>query len=130
MAEIIDRPVCENGLVTLMARIVDQSNGNILQAEINTVTYTVYLMDDQNPDSGIAVAEHSNVTLTVADVIFDTLQIDPIWTVDAVGYNFRHVFGWMDHPAFTVVGRWYEVDYQLTPAVVQMILVRFRIYAR
>ncbi len=65
--------------------------------------------------------------LTVADVIFNALQTDPLWTVDTTGYNFRHVLDVSAHPAFTVAGRRYLVEYQLTPAAGQMIFVRFRI---
>ena len=87
----------------------------------------MYLLDDQNSDSRTAVAGHTDVTLPVADVIFSTLQTDAIWTVDTTGYNFRHVLDVSAHPAFAVAGRRYLVEYQLTPAVGQMILVRFRI---
>ena len=74
-----------------------------------------------------AVTGHTNVTLTVADVIFSTLQTDPMWTVDAIGYNFRHVLDVSAHPAFAIAGRRYLIEYQLTPTVGQIILVRFRI---
>lgn len=129
MAEAIDvfGTAFKNGSVTLLARVVGPAGVNILQADINTIKYTVYLLDDQNPDSRTAVAEHANVTLVVADVIFNTLQTDAIWTVDATGYNFRHILDVSDHQAFTVAGRRYLVEYQLTPAVGQTIVVRFRI---
>lgn len=129
MAEAIDiyGTAFKNGSVTLLARIVGQSDGNVLPADINTITYSVCLLDDQNPDSRTAVAGHTGVALPVADLIFNTLQTDAIWTVDTIGYNFRHVLGVSTHPAFAVAGRRYLVEYQLTPAVGQMILVRFRI---
>jgi hypothetical protein len=129
MAEAIDihGTAFKNGSVTLLARIVGAGGANILQADINTVKYTAYLLDDQNADSRTAVAEHANVALVVADVIFDALQTDAIWTVDATGYNFRHVLDVSAHQAFAVAGRRYLIEYQLTPAVGQMILVRFRI---
>jgi hypothetical protein len=117
----------KNGSVTLLARIVGQSGANVQQSDINTITYTIYLLDDQNPDSRTAVADHTDVALTVANVIFNTLQTDAIWTVDATGYNFRHVLDVSDHQAFTIAGRRYLIEYQLTPAAGQIILVRFRI---
>ena len=129
MAEAIDiyGTTFKNGSVTLLARIVGAGGQNIHQADLGAVKYTVYLLDDQNPDNRTAVAEHTNVTLTVAEVIFDTLQTDSIWTVDATGYNFRHLLDVSVHPAFTVAGRRYLVEYQLTPVVGQVILVRFRL---
>jgi hypothetical protein len=117
----------KNGSATLLARIVGPDGENVLQGDINSITCTVYLLDDQNPDSRTEVAEHANVTLSVADVVFDALQLDLSWTVDAIGYNFRHVLDVSEHQAFAVSGRRYLVEYQLTPAVGQKILVRFRI---
>jgi hypothetical protein len=129
MAEAIDiyGTAFRNGSATLLARIVGTGGAPVLQADVSAVKYTVYLLDDQNPDSRTAVAEHSGVSLTVADVVFDTLQTDPIWTIDATGYNFRHVLDVSAYSAFAVAGRRYLVEYQLTSAVGQMILVRFRI---
>ena len=129
MAEAIDihGTAFKNGSVTLLARVVGAGGENVLPADINTVKYSVYLLDDQNADSRTAVAGHANATLTVADVIFSTLQTDPMWTVDTTGYNFRHGLDVSAHPAFAVAGRRYLVEYQLTPTVGQMILVRFRI---
>ena len=60
-------------------------------------------------------------------MVFDTLQTDPAWTVDTTGYNFRHVLDVSAHQAFTLAGRRYLVEFQLTPVVGQVILARFRI---
>jgi hypothetical protein len=117
----------KNGSATLLARIVGHSGANVLQADLNTIKYTVYLLDDQNSDNRTAVDGHANVALTIAEVIFNTLQTDAVWTVDATGYNFRHELNVSAHQAFAVAGRRYLVEYQLTPAVGQVILVRFRI---
>jgi len=117
----------KNGSVTLLARIVNQSGGNVLQADINALQYTVYLLDDQNPDSRTPVADHAEKILSVSDVIFDTLQTDALWTADTDGYNFRHVLDVSEHQAFTVAGRRYLIEYRLTPVLGQTILVRFRI---
>jgi hypothetical protein len=117
----------KNGSVTLLARIVGAQGANVMPADINTVKYTVFLLDDQNSDNRTAVAEHANVSLSVTEVLFATLQTDAMWTVDTIGYNFRHVLDVSVHPAFAIAGRRYLVEYQLTPAAGQMILVRFRI---
>jgi hypothetical protein len=117
----------KNGSVTLLARIVGHGGTNILPGDIHAIRYTAYLLDDQNADSRTAVTGHTDVSLTVADVICGTLQTDPVWTVDAIGYNFRHVLDVSVHPAFAIAGRRYLIEYQLTPAFGQVILVRFRI---
>jgi hypothetical protein len=117
----------KNGSVTLLARIVGQNGVNILPSDIDVIRYTAYLLDDQDADSRTAVTGHAAVSLTAADVIFSTLHTDPTWTVDAIGYNFRHVLDVSAHPAFAIAGRRYLVEYQLTPTEGQVILVRFRI---
>ncbi len=117
----------KNGSVTLLARIVGQGGANILPGDIDAIRYTVYLLDDQNADSRTAVTEHANLSLGVADTVFSALQTDPLWTVDAIGYNFRHTLDVSVHPAFTIAGRRYLIEYQLAPAVGQVVLVRFRI---
>jgi hypothetical protein len=129
MAEAIDihGNAFKNGSATLLARVVGQSGANVVQSDINTIKYTVYLLDDQDPDSRTAVSGHTNVTLAVANVIFNTLQTDPIWTVDAIGYNFCHVLNVSSNQAFAIAGRRYLVEYQLSPVVGQMIFARFRI---
>ena len=93
MAEAIDTygTAFKNGSVTLLARIVGGEGNNIVRADIVAAKYTVYLLDDQNPDGRDAVAGHTDAGLAVAEVIFNTLQTDAIWTVDEIGYNFRHV---------------------------------------
>jgi hypothetical protein len=129
MAEALDihGTAFKNGSVTLLARIVGAGGANIVPADLQSVKYGVYLLDDQNPDARTAVTGHADVSLTVADVIFSSLQTDPIWEVDDIGYNFRHVIDVSEHAAFVIAGRRYLVEYQLTPAVGQIIFVRFRI---
>jgi hypothetical protein len=129
MADAIDiyGTAFKNGSAVLLARIVDQRGINVVQADLSAIKYTVYLLDGQNPDSRTAVTGHTNVSLLVANCIFDTLQTDPIWTVDAIGYNFRHVLDVSAHPAFAIAGRRYLIEYQLSPTAGQAILVRFRL---
>jgi hypothetical protein len=129
MAEALDihGSAFKNGSVILLARIVDQDGAEIVRADITTVHYTVYLLDDQNPDNRTAVENHANVALAVSSVVFDTFQTDSIWTVDYIGYNFRHVLDVSTHQAFTTAGRRYLVEYQLTPSAGQVIIVRFRV---
>jgi hypothetical protein len=129
MAEAVDiyGTAFKNGSARLLARVVGQAGANIVPADLSAVHYTVYLLDDQDADGRTAVANHTNVALTVADCIFGTLQTDPIWTIDTTGYNFRHVVSVSTHPAFTIAGRNYLVEYRLTPVAGETILVRFRL---
>lgn len=73
-----------DGSVTIMGRIVGKDAANINQASVSSATLKVNdLSTYDSPDE-----THSS-TLTVASVIFDTLQTDDRWTKDATGYNFR-----------------------------------------
>jgi hypothetical protein len=117
----------KHGSVTLLARVVGKDGANVVQADIASAKYSVYLLDDQDEDGRAAVTGHSDVSLSVSDLVFNTLQNDPLWTVDEIGYNFRHVLDVTEHQAFTVAGRRFLVEFALTPNSGQVILVRFRI---
>ena len=117
----------KNGSVTLLARIVGNDADPVTTADISSIEYSIYLLDDQNPDLRTAVEGHEDATLTVADVLFDSLQTDALWTADATGYNFRHTPDVSSYPAFAVAGRRYLVEYRLSPTLGQIIIVRFRI---
>jgi hypothetical protein len=93
-------------------------------AELTAEPKPTYYLDGQTPLAG-----HSAVSLAVAGVVYDALQTDPIWTRDAIGYNFRHVLDVSAHAAFPTAGRAYRIVYELTPASGQVILVRFRVHA-
>ncbi len=129
MAEAMDiyGAAFKNGSATLMARIVGATGANVAQADIAAIRYSIYLLDDQNPDGRTPVEGHSEAALPVYQVIFNSLQNDATWTVDAVGYNFRHVLDVSVHPAFAVAGRRYLIEYALTPLTGQTILVCYRI---
>jgi hypothetical protein len=106
MADAIDihGAAFKNGSVTLLARIVGANGAYIAQGDLSAVAYTVFLLDDQNPDSRAPVTGHADAPLAVAEVVFNVLQIDPTWTIDAVGYNFRHVLDVSAHTAFAIAG--------------------------
>jgi hypothetical protein len=119
--------VFKNGSATLLARVVGHDGEAIVRADIASARYSIYLLDDDDADSRTAVTGHSDVSLTVADVLFDTLQTGPLWTVDAAGYNFCHQVNVSSHPAFAIAGRRYLVEYRLAPHAGQVIVVRFRV---
>ncbi len=117
----------KNGSATLMARVVDFDGNAVVQADIASAQYTVYLLDDQDADARTAITGHTAVALNVADVVFDTLQTDAVWTADQTGYNFRHTLDVSANQAFTIAGRRFLAEFNLTPTAGQAILVRFRI---
>ncbi len=119
--------VFKNGSAVFLARVVGADDTPITQADIASAEYSVYLLDERDPDEMAVVTGHDGVSIDVSSLIYDTLQTDAIWGVDATGYNFKHVLDVSADQAFTVAGRHYRVRYELTPASGQVIVVRFRV---
>lgn len=121
--------VFKNGSATLLARVVGADGNPIAPAEITQAAYAVLLLDESDPDAGVPVTGHSDVPVVVAGLVYETLQQDALWDVDQTGYNFKHVLDVSNAPAFAVAGRLYRIEFRLTPATGQVILVRFRVHA-
>ncbi len=112
----------KNGPVALYARVL-KDGADIRQADAASIVYSVYLLDNDDPDARTLVEGRDAVSVEVAEVIFDTLQSD----LEASNYNFKHVVPVGATPAFAVAGRNYLVEYAITPVAGEIILVRFRI---
>lgn len=109
----------KGGTARLCARVY--LNGtDVTQAAVSSITYSIYLLDEDDPESRTAVTGHSAVDLTVADVVYDTLQTDS----QASNYNFRHTPPISTSAAFATLGD-YLVEYTVTPATGETIIVRF-----
>ena len=121
--------VFKNGSAALLARVVGADATPVKQADIASAEYTIYLLEDGDPDAATVVAGHDGVSIDVASLIFDTLQTDSVWDLDETGYNFKHVLDVSANQAFTIAGRTYRVVFELTPVSGQTILVRFRVHA-
>jgi hypothetical protein len=113
----------KNGTVRLCAHVY-KDGADIHRADVSTIVYSVFLLDDQDADARTAVTGHSAVSLAAADVIFDTLQNDS----QASGYNFKHIIPIGVHPAFTIAGRNYLAEYTIAPAVGEKLILRFRVH--
>jgi len=80
--EVTRATIWEDGEATNLARITGQDAAAITQASLTSVHYAVY--------NGATVVQ-ALTELTVANVVFDTLQTgDARWTVDSTGFNFEH----------------------------------------
>lgn len=128
MALDIYGTVFKKGTVTCLARVVGNAVTPIGTTDIGAVSYSVGLLDSHDVDSRTAVTGHTNVSLSPAEVLFDTLQSDNRWTIDSTGYNFAHTIDISSHDAFAWAGRDYLVEYRLTPVLGQVILLRFRFH--
>lgn len=113
----------KNGTRRLDARVRNWDGDDILQADISSIAYTAYLLDASNPDARTAITGHSAVSLTVADVIFDTLQTDEY----SSNFNFSHTPPIGTTNLFTIAGRDYLIEYTITPTSGEKIIVRFRV---
>lgn len=109
--------VRRNGTGEMLARVVGNDAANITQASLTSVKYTIYELDEDDPDSRTAVAGHSAVAVTISTSVFNTLQTDAVWTKDATGYNFAHTPSIGTNDAFGEVGvDHYLLEYTFTPA--------------
>lgn len=99
--------VFEDTGFSLMARIQGTDAKDVQQADVSSIAYSVYdLSSTGSPtDTG---------SLTVATVIYDTLQTDSRWDIDTTGYNFK----W-DVPASHVAdgAKNYRFEIAFTPAI-------------
>ncbi len=127
VAKDIHATVFRNATAVFMTRVENSSGQEIVQASVASIRYTVYELEQATPDLLSAVVGHDNVALNLSDVVFDTLQTDEAWTVDAVGYNFRHELDVTQNEAFPKAGAIYQVRYELTPVTGQKIVFRFKL---
>lgn len=116
------------GTVACMARVVNQDNTAITQAAVTSITYSVYSI---NRASGArtAITGQQAVSLTVANVVYDTYQTDKGWSVDATGFNLRFVVDISAAAAFATVNTSYVVEATITPTSGQVIKVPFDVVA-
>jgi hypothetical protein len=119
------RTVLENGAAILMARLVDPNGTPIQPATIRAIDCTIYEIDPCWPHSLTLVTGYNAVFVAVANVVFDSLQIDELWTVDEVGYNFRHEIKVDGHQRFPKAGFQYQVRYRITDSNGERTIVRF-----
>jgi hypothetical protein len=117
----------KNGSAILMARIVDSAGAYIQQSGLSAVAYSIYELDPCRPDNAVVVAGHDSVSLSVSSVVYNSLQTGGLWTIDAVGYNFRHQINVSQDEAFPKAGAHYQVRYELTPTAGQKSIVRFQL---
>jgi hypothetical protein len=98
--------VFEDSGFHLMARITIHDASNAQQADISSISLQVW---DIDRDFQVGATEN----LTVANVVFDTLQTDARWTADSTGYNFRYTG---TAAQVSKGGSTYRYEFKITPA--------------
>ena len=117
----------EQSSVILMARMVDRDGASVQRSHIGSIEYSVYELDFRRPENLTAVRGQEAVALEVAEVVFDSPQIGDWWTVDAMGYNFRHQIYFDRSQKISRAGLRYEVRYEVTLTGGQQAVIRFRL---
>ena len=119
--------VFQNGTATFMARIVDINGALVKQSDVDSISYSVYLLNEGNQECRRSIRGHVNVALNVADVLFNQLHKNPHWTEDDKGFNFCWTLDVGCYNAFTLAGRHYLVEIRLVAKNVPF-LVRYRLF--
>ncbi len=101
--------VPEGTHVTLLGRVREADNSLLVQADVDNIVLRVFERPVDSP-----AAEVFSETLTVADVVFDSMQTDARWRGDSVGYNFRYTITAPQLVAKGGVATRYEVTINLT----------------
>lgn len=117
--------VFKNGPATLMARIVGPEGDAIAPSDVALLHYSVLEVDHSDHDTLVPVEGHDNVELDPDEMFYDELVTGPPWTMDDLGYNFRHDLAIAEHDAFPTAGVEYQVRYEVVPVVGQRMVFRF-----
>lgn len=114
-ATIFSGQIFEDSGGICLARLIDGNGDNLTQANTTSITYKVYDKSETEVATG---------TLTVADVIFDTLQTTLLWTRDDLGYNFKAE---LPATAFPSPNETYRAEFKVTPASGEVFFVKYKI---
>ena len=95
--------VFKNGPATLMARIVGPEGDAIAPSDVALLHYSVLEVDHSDHDTLVPVEGHDNVELDPDEMFYDELVTGPPWTMDDLGYNFRHDLAIADPAATTAI---------------------------
>ncbi len=110
-----------------MARIVDRVGAAIRPPDVVAVEYSAYEVDPYWPEQLTVMRGHHAVPLATRDVLFDSPQVGRYWSLDDVGYNFRHELTFDCRERLPKAEQRFEVVYQLTMRNGCRTTVRFKL---
>ena len=115
MSEFILKDMREDSPYTLMACIKGQNAVAITQSSLTAMTFRVFQYDSrdeaENDENGTEIG--AVATLTVSDVVFNSLQTDNDWDATTTGYNLKHV---VPAARFPSGGKWIAIEYLFDPS--------------
>ncbi|MDO4629804.1 MAG: hypothetical protein Q4C70_11530 [Planctomycetia bacterium] len=114
--------------VVLLARVVGEYSEVLKRKELSSCTYSASLIDPVFPDRATPIEGHQDVQLDLDAVFFNALQNDNSWTLDADGYNFRHIPDISEFPLFSHSRRLYKLDYTFTPTEENRLPIRIQFH--
>lgn len=91
------------------ARVQLLDGTNVLQASLSSIDLNVYDEGSNTPTTALLTSNP-----TIANVIFDTLQLDATWGEDDIGFNFQDTI--LASALTTTGGHTYRVEYKLNPS--------------
>jgi hypothetical protein len=108
----------------LDARVRKWNGEDLTPADVESISYTIYLLNASDHDSRVPVSGHNAVSLNPTEVVFDPVRSDG-W---AANYNFSFIPSIAEDPAFETSGALYEVDVTIMPVEGERLLgPRFRV---
>lgn len=114
--------IWEDGGATCLARVYGNAGTAITQASLSAIGCKVFDQDSTAPATAVA-----STSLTVASVVFDTLQTGGPWSKDATGYNFKHT---LSSSWFATGNHRYRVEYKFDPASGPDFFVNYELFAK
>jgi hypothetical protein len=108
------RTAAQSGLIVLLARLVDSAGVAIRPGDVAAMEYSIYRVDRDGHFRREPISEIA-LQLNVDNVLFDAPQLDHVWRVDGVGYNFRHEIDLGEKLVNPPAGSHIVVEYIVTP---------------
>ena len=113
------------GTLGLYKRVRHWSGDDITQADIASITYSIYGLDRDNEDTRNEVTGHVDSAVSISATIYDTVQTDSA----ASDYNFKFIPSIVTYPAFDDAGTTYLIEFTITPTSGEVITERFQVTA-
>ncbi|MDO4628223.1 MAG: hypothetical protein Q4C70_03485 [Planctomycetia bacterium] len=103
-----------NGTIFICSKVFDLAGTRITSADLSGISYTIYSLGTRGNSERRAVTGHENVSLSVADVFFDTLQTG-VFNGSNVEYNFRWTIDNSENECFPNANEKYLVRIDFHP---------------